>query len=242
MSMSAPPGEPSISETLTSSFRDAAAVVKTNAIPAGIFIVLGTIAAIIIGSAPPPSAGAPANLRGIFVAGFWMLYIMGGAINFFAIAASVRTVNAEYKMTAGQFFGIVGYGLLATLLSGIAALFLILPGYWVGFKVLLMPYTYALTNGAADTLKTTWSMTTGYYWQTVGLVFLEGLCLSLIGYAALFIALLCIGQVPLSIIVVAPLALALFVWLMHAHALVFVRWTFGLLPRSGVPSGIPVPV
>lgn len=236
MSISAPPGQPSITQTLGSSFRDAAAVAKSNLIPAALLIVSGTICAYWLASSGTfsgPHAGdtMPAGLSGIIA----VIDLLAVIVMYYAMAAAIRTIHADYRMTAAQFFGILGYSLVVTILSMIAGIFFIIPAYWVGGKLLLTPFTYAVTNGAPGALKTTWNMTTGYYWQTIGMVLLEGLCLMVIAYAVFFGCAFAAVQMPLSTIVLAPIGLAVLVWLMHVRALVFARWTNDLLPRANVP-------
>lgn len=235
MSISVPPGQPSITETLGSAFRDGGALVKKNLVPAAILIALGTLAAIAVAlSGRPPSAGLPAAFESLLLVIDLVLVVVG----YCAIAAAVRTIHAEYRMTAGQFFGILGYSLLAGLLTTIAGIFFVIPAYWVGVKLMLTPYTYAVTNGAPGALKTTWNMTTGYYWQTVGMFLLLGLCVGAIVAIAVGIAVFGITSLPLTAIVLAPFALAVLTWLVHVQALAYVRWTSSLLPRANVPQGL----
>lgn len=239
MSISAPPGQPSIIETLSSSFRDGYALAKTNktlSIIALTISVIGCMTIVVAGWKPGNTFPVVMN------AWFFPLYFMLIVLGYCGIAAAVRTVNAEYRMTVAQFFGFVGYGLLVGLLTAIAGVFFIIPAYWVGVKLLLTPYTYVVTNGEPHVLKRTWSMTTGYYWQTVGILLLAGLCFMVITYAAFGICILGAYIALPSIIVLGPLALAALIWLIHVHALIYVRWTQGLLPRSNTPQGaVPVP-
>jgi hypothetical protein len=204
MSISAPPGQPSITQTLSSSFRDAWSLTQKNLVPAGILIALGLVAS--------------------------------------CVAAAVRTINPEFRLTVARFFGMLGYMLVAMLLTIAAGIALVIPAYWVGVKLLLTPYTYAVTDGAPGALNTTWNMTTGYYWQTVGMLLLAGLCIGVLMDAAIFLAVFAVNAMPASIIVFGPLALAVLVWLMHVAALVYVRWVHGLLPRANMPHGGTVPV
>jgi hypothetical protein len=239
MSISAPPGQPSIGETVGSSFRDGGAIAKANIVPAAVFIVLGTVACVTLALSGALKAGAvpPAWFAPLITLADLAAIVTG----YYAIAGAVRTIHPEYRMTFGQFIGMFGYSLLVGLLTMIAAMFFVIPGYWVGMKLLLTPYTYVVTNGAPDALKTTWNMTTGYYWQTFGLVLLLGICAGAIASVAYFIALFIGGLAPITSIVLAPIVLGIVVWLMHVHALAYVRWTDGLLPRANIPQAVPVP-
>jgi hypothetical protein len=237
MSISAPPGQPSIGETLRSSFRDAGAIAKTNLVPAAVLIVLGSAIAVTLalsGGIKPGGVGAWFPIA-VTVADLAMIVTA-----YCAIAAAVRTIHAAYRMTFGQLIGMLGYSLLCGLLAMIASLFFIIPGYWVGLKLMLTPYTYVVTGGAPDALKTTWNMTTGYYWQTFGMFFLAGICIAAITFAAYSVAYFAGMLAPISTIVFAPIVLALFVWVLHVQALIYVRWTDALLPRASMPQqGVP---
>ncbi len=242
MSISAPPGEPSIAGTLTSSFRDGAAVAKSNTAPALMLIVLGTVATYFLSRAAISApANAPAALPSALDAAISVFELLLVAIAYYAMAASVRTIHQDFRMTFGRFLGVVGYSLLVGLLTILAGIAFVIPAYWVGVKLAITPYTYLLTDGAPGAVKTTWNMTTGYYWQTVGMFLLAGLCLGVIGYTAFFICAVAVLRLPISAIVLAPLTIAVLVWLMHVQALIYVRWTNGLLPRATLSHGIPVP-
>lgn len=239
MSISAPPGQPSITETLSRSFQDALALTKKNATVVSITLILGVIAAVgvIVSGWKPNSAVFPVALEVWLAPAYFALIVL----SYYALAAAVRTINPEYRMTAGQFFGFAGYSLLIGLLTGVAGIFFVIPAYWVGVKIMLTPYTYIVTNGEPGALKRTWQMTTGYYWQTVGMMLLSSICAGIIAYVAFLICGFAMYAVPASVIVFGPLALAVLVWLIHAHALVYVRWTNDLLPRENALDSMLVP-
>lgn len=246
MSISAPPGQPSITETLGSSFRDGLPLMKKNAVPVGALIGLALIVAVMLyvtgslqglGPAVITHGGSSSgSIPPAFAAILAAIYLLIFIVSYSSIAASVRTIHPDFRMTVGRFFGTVGYGLLAGVLTMIAGLFLVIPAYWVGPKLLLMPYTYLLT-GRGDVLKTTWDMTTGYYWQTVGLLLLSGFCMAIILDASFFACVFLAGAAPAAAIVLFPLAAAILVWTLHVMSLVHIRWTDGLLPRAGMPHG-----
>jgi len=181
MAYSVSGGEPAIGDVLGSAFADAFELSKKNLTPALIMIVLGAI----IGFAfALTSGGREDKLQGALF-GCDLAIIV---VSYFAIAAAVRTINPAYRMTAGQFFGILGYSLLAGLLTMLASFVFVIPAFWVGPKVLLTPYTYAITNGASGSLEKTWNMTTGYYWPTLGFFILLGLSVGAVSFIAFAIA------------------------------------------------------
>lgn len=247
MSVSAPPGQPSITQTLSSSFRDAWFLTKKNTVPACILIAVGLIASCVLvftgaihaaASAPGGIAQLPPGPLALLV----LLDVLLVVVSFYAFAAAVRTIHSEYRLSVGQFFGILGYSVLVMLITMAAGVFFVIPAYWVGPKLLLTPYTYAVTGGAPGALKTTWNMTTGYYWQTVGMMLLAGLCIGVLLDAAIFLCAFAAAAMPVSVIILGPLALAVLAWLMHVPALIYVRWVDGLLPRASMPGGSAVPV
>jgi hypothetical protein len=238
MSISAPPGQPSITETLSTSFRDAASLAKKNLTPTVIAIALGTIAAYF---GVTQSKASTASLSPAASVWFVLAYFALIVVSYYSNASAVRTLNADYRMTVGHFFAFIGYAIVVSLLTGIAGIFFLIPAYWVGIKLLLTPYTYIVTNGAPGSIKTTWNMTTGYYWQTFGMLLLAGICVGVLAYAAFFICGFIALAAPISVIVVGPLALAVLIWLIHVTALIHVRWVWELLPRSNMPHAVPVP-
>lgn len=247
MSISAPPGQPSITQTLSSSFRDGWSLSKNNTVPAGMLIAVGLVAACVLvvtgalkaaESAPGGVEQLPPGPLALLVA----LDVLVVVVSFYAFAAAVRTIHPEYRLTAGQFFGMLGYAILVMLITMAAGIAFIVPAYWVAPKLLLTPYTYAVTEGAPGALKTTWNMTTGYYWQTVGMLLLAGLCIGVLMDAAFFACMFAAEAMPASLVVLGPLTLAALVWLMHVTALVHVRWVDGLLPRANMPQGREAPV
>lgn len=252
MSISAPPGRPSISETLTGAFRDGLPLTKTNAVP--VLVLIGAtvvLAILLVATGTMKAISSAANLTGApgmtvttnvtMPPAGWVLmaiaYVMIFVVSYYALAAGVRTIHPDFRMTVGRFFGSIGYTLLAMLLIMVAGIFLIIPAYWVGVKVLLMPYTYLLDGSEGGVLQKTWNMTTGYYWQTVGMLLLAGVCVGVITEAAFYLCASLAGLVPVLAVIFMPLAMAVLIWTMHVSALVYVRWTAGLLPRAHVPHG-----
>lgn len=158
-------------------------------------------------------------------------------MNYYSIAAAVRTVNPSYRMTVGQFFGFFGYQILTGLLTFIATIFFIIPGLWIGIKVSLAPYIYAITNGEPDAIGKSWNLTTGYYWHTLGFTVLLALGVFAAILVGELIAFLPAGRFPAAMIIGLPVAVAVIAWTMHAQSLGYVRWTKVLLAIHGRPVG-----
>lgn len=246
MSISAPPGRPSISGTLDRSFRNAFAITKKNAVPVLLFIAVGLIAAAVLLATGAMSSLTPAltsprpaaELPPIAVLPLSVLYVLFIVVGYYAIAAAVRRVDSEFKFTVGRFFGFLGYSLLCGLLTGLAALLFVIPAYWVFPKIMPAPYAYLL--GVDAPIKTSWNMTTGYYWQTFGMLLLAGICMGIIVDGAAYLCIIAVAAAPLSALVLFPLVAAIIAWVMHVSALVYVEWTNDLLPRANAPGGAAV--
>lgn len=248
MSYSVSGGEPAIDAALGSAFADALELSKKNLRPALILIVLATLAGLALAwdviSAGNGRTGALqgdlSGRGGLFQGLLFACDLVIVVISYFAIAAAVRTINPSYRMTAGQFLGFLGYSLLAGLMTAIAGFIFVIPAFWIGPKVLLTPYTYAITDGAPEALPKTWNMTTGYYWPTLGFLILLGLSVGVVTFVAVGLAGALIIVAPVTAIVAFPIALAVLVWVLHVQALAYVRWTASLLQRVEPNAAAPV--
>lgn len=117
-------------------------------------------------------------------AGHWTVDASGNAfamlirvedvvLAYFALASAVRLVRPEYRMTLGDVIGVILYSIAVGVLSGIAALFLILPALYIYTKIGLAPYLRLLRDFNTNALEKAWIITNGYFWQSLG--FLIGL-------------------------------------------------------------------
>ncbi|HEV2260813.1 MAG TPA: hypothetical protein VGR69_00795 [Candidatus Rubrimentiphilum sp.] len=217
-------GHPRIGAVIMSSIDDALALSKKNIQPAGIAIVLAALLGVLFVTTRSVTSVT-------FVLGEDICIIAAVVVEFYAIAAAVRTMNPDYRMGVGQFFGILGYSLLVGLLTMVAALFLIIPAFWVGVKLQLTPYTYAVTNGESDALGKTWNMTTGYYWETIGFFIVVAIVAGIVAILGELLSLAAYYGAPVATIVAFPVAAALFVWAIHFEMLAYIRWTASLLQR-----------
>lgn len=84
-------------------------------------------------------------------------------------------------------------------------------------------------------------MTTGYFWQTLGMFLVMGFISSAAVYALGGMLVLGGLDSAATVIVAAPIMCLVLAFLIHVRALVYVHWAAGLLPRSGAPEIVPVP-
>lgn len=241
MAVSSPPDGPSVSQVFARSFADAGSLTAVNRIPVAIFLVLSTLAAAVFvfsmhGLPQSALTYSPSPLLTVFIL---CADVAFAVISYYSIAAAVRTVHPEFRMTFARFWGFFGYALLAGLLIGLSELAFIIPMFWVAPKVILAPYVYAL--GAAEPVKTSWNMTTGYYWNTVGLLLLAAVSFTAIVGVTYLLCAAVAFVLPVTIIVIAPLVALVVSWTMHAHALAYVRWSDALIPRAGAGMGAATP-
>lgn len=99
---------------------------------------------------------------------------------------------------------IIGYfvaSIIVSLVVGVAFLFLILPGIWVGIRLMLYGWVIADREvGPFAALDASWAITRGAFWQLFGLLFTL-FFVNLLGLLALGIGLLVTG--PLSVVAIA---------------------------------------
>ncbi len=221
---------PEIGTIVGSAFSDALDLTKKNIVPVALLIAFATLIGVLftLGAFPEyrGQSGDASPLEQAVVLMFLLLFYV---VNYYSVAAAVRTVNPEYRMTVGPFFGFFGYQLLVGLFTAIATLFLFVPGIWVGVKLTPAPFVYALTGGEPDALGQSWHITTGYFWHTLGFVILLGLGVGAAGIFAEFLAFFASESAAALTIVAFPLAAALFAWSLHVQSLANVRWTKALL-------------
>jgi len=237
--------EPEIGEVIGAAFSGALAITKENTVPvallAGYALLCGLLCAAYAGSGKTTNDILVASQGDLFQAAVWILEILVLVVSYFAIAAAVRTVHPAFRMTVGTFFVFLAYQILSAILTLIATLLLFVPGVWIGTKVLLAPYVYALTGGEKTALADSWEMTTGFFWPTFGLWLLLGISVGALVIVAELLAFAALS-LPALAIVTFPAAALLLAWLLHVQALGYVLWADGALRRlhalrqSALPS------
>lgn len=237
-----PAGDPAASSAVASERTSAVAPVKIESVPAvlagairegwplltlnwkpsAIIISVATIYNVFTFSGPRPAANPAAALALSFAVGG-----LFSVISYFAIAAAIRTLRADFRMTSAVWFRMFGFNLLAALLSNLASLAFVIPGLWVGVKLSLTPYAYCL-DPQSDQIARTWRMTTGHYWETFSIVMICAVIIMIPLGIALAIAAVW-SPTPLLGIVLFAICLTAFVWGLHVQALAMTRWTASLI-------------
>lgn len=148
---------------------------------------------------------------------------------YFTLGAAMRERDPSYKMTPGSAFGITTAFLLSLLATVLGMLCLIVPGVWIGTKLSLAPYLYAVrpaqtAYAATDAVVESWNLTTGVFWPTCVL------SLWLVLLAVLPWILLTIGALALfershvSAYFSAPLLLLVNIYLIQVSGLAMLDW------------------
>ncbi|HET9392874.1 MAG TPA: hypothetical protein VFO29_05055 [Candidatus Rubrimentiphilum sp.] len=225
MTYTGPENQPEMGTVIGSAFADALGLMKKNLIPVGLFVGTAALGGLLFAL---KAANYNATQAGIAI--FFALFYV---VTYYSIAEAVRTVNPSYRMTVGAFFGFFGYQLLVGLFTFLAFLFLIIPGFWVGVKLAFAPYIYAITDGRSDALGDSWSITTGYYWYSLGFSILLGLALFVVIFVAELAAYVPQNNFAMLAIIAYPLGAALGAWSLYVQSLAYVRWTKVLMDLSG---------
>lgn len=207
-----------------SAFRDAFAVMAQHTVP---MIVMGVIVTL-LGSLMFFGAHGDQQHQTAIVSPVDIFMLV---ITYYALAASIRTIQPSFSMTVITWFGNLGWSILVTLLTLAAGLAFIIPAFWVAPKLVLTPFIYLLNAGAAgeNPLERSWRITTGHYWSTFGLMLVSALPIAVVVVFAYMLAdivrLTGIGGAFVAI----PLLCFTYAWAYQVNYLAFARWTYLLL-------------
>jgi hypothetical protein len=182
----------------------------------GLLASVTALIGLVYGLTPIPTGKAGADdillaLDGCELVGFVAL--------FFIIADAVRTEQPAFRMTIGTFFMtlVFGWGYLFLVAAGVGLF--VVPGIYLAGKLApCVPY-YLLGDDApfAHAMRDT----TGRYWQTLGMILMLWLGADvalLVVFAAVALG---ISALPLSAVVLAPIA---FLWACYVMSVVWLSW------------------
>ncbi len=221
----------SVSETVSSSFIDSRATLMTYRKALYICLALALLAGFLglffpTGSRNQALAAASA---------FYYVIVLSAVLSYFGLAAAVRTIRPDFRMTVGRFFGALLYGLAVGIAIQVAAIFLIIPGIWIGAKLSLTIPMYLLYPD--EVFGKTWNSTLHRFWPTLGLVILTAIITTVLAGIATVAAVGIIMVLPPAAIALGPLALLVFAFVQQFHWLALVRWSQNLVehPATLVP-------
>ena len=192
---------------------------------ASVFVMFANAPGPMIMTDAPPQDPNP-----LFVVSTLVLSVAMFAAVLFMLASGIRTVRPDFAMTAGKFFGFLGYAILAGLLILVGFLALIIPGFYVSVKLQFAPYMYLL--GEREPLAASWRKTKGRFWLTLGVVLLVGIIAEVAIYAAMipaYIIALVAGKNVALYIVAAPIVAAAFFLAVQFEYNAFARYADALM-------------
>jgi hypothetical protein len=155
--------------------------------------------------------------------------LLGFLSLFFFYPTVARTARPEFRMTVGRFFATLGLILAYSLVCLAGFVAFVIPGFWIGVKWSLLPWTYLVGEGK-NPFSESWDLTTGQFWETFGFNLL--LVLALIVPAV--VATLCgnvAGMVPVLGFILLPIALLINVFVNNVTLLAQLRWMLRLRDR-----------
>lgn len=224
-----------VGAVIGSAFRDAYAVTRKHTVPILIMAAIATVVGALAWNAypndQPPHLQAVSNAADIFIL----------IIGYYALAASVRTIEPSFRFTVLKWLGMFGWSLVAALLILLAMLAFIIPVFWVAPKLALTPYIYLLSekSGEANPLGSSWRITTGHYWPTLGLMILLSITIGLALIITLMFA-FALSGIPLvgAAIAIVPTCFV-YAWAYQVLYLALTRWTY-LLMETDVAQRVSV--
>jgi len=214
---------PSFGDALGGALRDTWPALRTWLASAIAIVVLCVGGLVIVALLNPPTDGTTTKT-------LWEAEAMGAlvvaflAASFFALASAVRTVRPEFRMTVGRFFGVLGYSLVASLAIVLGLICLIVPGLYLLVKIGLAPYFYLIGEPGRNPLATAWTRTRDRFWLTAAMIFVSGVILEVLAYAAGGIVAVAALLSPFAGALAIPVAFALFLVAMQFQYNVYMRW------------------
>jgi hypothetical protein len=153
----------------------------------------------------------------------------GGVAYWFALPAVVRTAEPDFRLTVGQFFGLIGLTLVVGIVCGIASI-LVIPGIWIGVKWTQIIWCYVFGE-QPNPFGASWRITTGQFWETFGFLLLVGLVAVLPILAALILIWL-VNASPFLGFILLPIAFLIYVFALNFQLLAGMRWFLQLRERA----------
>lgn len=148
---------------------------------------------------------------------------------YFTLASAIRVRNPAYRMTLLTAFGVTVSYLLFLIATVAGLFFLIIPGIWIGTRLALAPFCYALDPGESpysglDAIASAWRLTSQHFWPTLWLLGLQALLLVLPLTAIQLLALALFEHSHFSAYFSAPLLLVLTVYVLQVITLSMLEW------------------
>jgi len=153
------------------------------------------------------------------------VFSWGGIAYWFVLPAVIRTVDPNFRMTAGRFFTILGLAIVVGIVCGIGMI-LVIPGIWIGIKWSQYVWCYAFGE-QPNALSASWRITTGQFWETFGFSLLVSLVAFIPVLAAMLLAWISAAS-PYVSFVLLPIAFLIYVFALNFELLALMHWFFRL--------------
>jgi hypothetical protein len=226
---------PSIGGIIDRAFRDALPLMRTRMCVYAVLAILAAVSGMFV-----PFAQAVGNLP-VGAVRLELLVqppnILGAIAMFFVTSAVARTVRPEFAMTVGRIFGMIGVLIALGIVVEVGFILLIAPGVYMLTKWSQTVWTYLLGEGK-NPFGESFEITKGYFWHTLGFAVLLGFAV-VVPLAAVFFCAAAIGvAVPFLAVLISPVALLVYVFVIHVLRLGEMRWMLALRElHSGTTVG-----
>ena len=232
--------QPDIFATIQGAFRDAGALMRTRM---NVYWILAAVCALAVlltlrwaGSVTDVATEQQLRIQGPLQS----INLCSAIAWFFILPAAIRTVRPEFKLTFMLVLGLIGIGLVVGFATEIGLVLLIAPGIWVGVKLSQATWAYVMPAGK-NPFEESWEMATGHFWETFGFYLLLGILVGLVLFAVLLIPVGVAVFVPLSGVVLGPIAFLGYVYCYHVSVLGNMRWMLELRRLGGGAAERPAP-
>lgn len=231
--------QPDIWGIIAGAFRDAWPLMRKR-MP--VYYVLAALCALL-------SLGATAWVRSVadpsvqtslrIEAAFQPANLCAAIAAFFALAAAVRTVRPEFKMTFLTVLALIGISFVVGLASELGLILLIVPGVWVAIKLSQATWAYLLASGK-NPFAESWEITTGHFWETFAFLIVLSLLVTLVMIVTYFLPAVVGYLVPFSLVILGPVAFLGYLYAYHVAILAEMRWMLELR-RMPVAARVTTP-
>jgi hypothetical protein len=193
---------------------------------------------------------------------FNMMSALGGFAAWFVIPAVIRTIDPSFRMTVARFFGLLGLGIVVTVVLGAVmgvfyglgfVLFLknstvttvfgsilmlggIIVVFWIGIRWSQIAWAYFLGE-PPNPFAASWRVTSGQFWPTLGFVIVLSIVTAVVLGIGWGIAAGTVAAIPVAGFITVPLGVALYIWLINVVYLAEVRWFLRLRQLASTGAG-----
>jgi len=153
--------------------------------------------------------------------------ILGFIALFFVLPAIARTVQPDFKMTAGKVFGFIGIAIAIGVCTEAGAILLIAPGVFIYVKWSQVFWTYLLSEGK-NPFGESWEITTRHLWTTFGFLIFSALAAAVPIFVIFMIPAVIAAFFPFLGPALLPISFFGYVYALNVLYLAMMRWMLHL--------------